>query len=164
LKFNNKNGNYDLTLESWTKGEIEEDAEGNLKNPDCSLSWKWGLNCVIPKTNYFLKDETFGVFGDAAKMNVAMSAGLLDGLLGTLKMLISGGTSFWEQIKPVVVKTGLLVVELMRPGPSLIIDGWLGQTAIYEALCKNLEETLKNAKKVLCNISNKMARLLYSKY
>ncbi len=94
------------TMKNWVPEEVlnpesvpvavrEGINSGESRLGNCSLSWKWGYNCLLPEVNDWYPGFRF---------QAGMAIGLLDGLLGTIQTIYEGGkkavntgAGWWER-------------------------------------------------------------------
>ncbi len=137
---------YEEKIAKWQQNEIKVDDNGDPTNVDCGLSWQYGKNCIIPNVSTFV-DGNSAIFGSGAvgKLNGAMIAGFLDGLLGTIQFFYENSRGLWEKLKD----NADFVGALLNPYGGGMIYLFTKAVPLIEALTKDLEKTMNKAKEWL---------------
>lgn len=111
-------------LDSWT--EIPNQSQ-NPPAYDCSLGWKMGWNCLLPRSEEWIGNSSVVLLGTSAVVS-----GLFDGLLGNIEAFYNLGKGVGETSVQVWSSLYDFVVKVAEEGIS------------YEALNKAVFETAKN--------------------
>jgi hypothetical protein len=109
----------------------EPTTESTPNSSDCSISWKYGWNCLLPTaSNWATGDNTYADY--TLYMGAGVVSGVVDGLLGTLEGFFNSGQKIGNIVENVWSSIYNFAEETIRNG----IDLEALKRATYSAVSK----------------------------
>ena len=116
-------------ISNWTA----DPGETEPSSADCSLNWKFGWNCILPSVESGISNNNQVMIG-----HLAISCGLLDGLLGTVEgfyNIVKGAGSVWNSLYTFVgnaIKDGIKIEAMLKDAYKAVQTGYNTLIEFYD--------------------------------
>lgn len=150
-----KEESEDIINESFEKNYLPStEQDGSMGTKDCTSNWQWGKKCLFHNANDFNFPD-----GGYLKMQAALTAGFVDGFLGTLKFLYEAGGLLLVAAKAMkaVDLYDLNDVAISLVGsPFGLLFVAISRLAGHESAMHHLSALVENPKETLLNNCEKI--------